>query len=358
MLLVHLLYTPTPPSSSAFEEGTPSHQSSVSNSPSNTARHHGRFHRTNTNGNTNNVNADTPSNGTDPHYNAKIVCAGFAVAAVLFIALRPTHTLHETPMNETPLPALSDLRKMRRSGDFARPLHLVCLHGYLSGPTFMEMQLHALNLSDTDTIVITYLQGPHESADTYNPLVVAKEGETYHYWFRFEEALGEAVGRARQYALQGVLAAVQKEGYVDGVVGFSQGACVVTELMGTVEGWRDCPERAPPAVRDILGRLPHSAVLLAAVCPNAVLASAKTVHEWDGSTPSLPVTCPSFHVIGRSDRHREESEDVHDLYTSSLATRIYHSGGHEITETETVGPALLHWLQTTARTAAGLKPIE
>ncbi|KAJ9454312.1 Esterase LovG [Diplonema papillatum] len=254
---------------------------------------------------------------------------------------------HSNAPPQTPMVVFNEL-------DENRPLHLVCLHGYLSSAAFMEMQLHTLGISEPNTIV-TCLDGPHESGESFFTRHVSKGDETYYYWFDFKDTT--TAGDATKWLIEKLLEIVSTSRRpIDGLVGFSQGACICTDAMSTISAWRENFVSLPGSVRSYLPLLPQFSVLVSAVCPEAVLQDKYDWYDFDYHR-SLPIRVPSLHVVGRSDEYREESDGIYDLYDDSMATYVEHAGGHDIDSrvADLVNEDIAMWLNETGRVAAGLQ---
>ena len=235
---------------------------------------------------------------------------------------------------------------------------VVCLHGWRASAAFMEHQLLVLGLGPAD-LHPTFLQAPKECAEAFDPMVVAKDGEVYHYWFDFADDNGRTtvdeqshdLGQARDWVIGEMAKLVASSGRgIDGILGFSQGACVAAEVVATLSAWRADQGPAPPSAAvpppSLLKRLPRFAVCLSGVCPEALLGMPAAEAR------VLPVPCPSFHTVGRRDPYAEQSEGLCDLFAPSSATLVRHDGGHEFASEVPVGQQLRVWLGTVGRHAS------
>ena len=283
----------------------------------------------------------------------------FRIGVLAVVAAAVFFILHITTSGDDMSPAHSpiDLHRPDDPLNRGRPLHLVCLHGYLSSTTLLERQLHLLGIEEP-MIKITPLQGPHESREGYDESIKTIDGEVFHYWFNFGFRSPEAKQPkdASQYVLSDLLS-IAKHEPVDGILGFSQGAAVATDVIAIITRWKmrsrhSCPDGVPlSSIRN----LPNFAVLISAVCPESV------IHNNDSdSMSSFPISCPSLHIVGEVDEYREESNGIANLYCQSMERLLLHPEGHDITPNVGihVSADIQSWLQTVGRVASRLGQYE
>lgn len=176
-------------------------------------------------------------------------------------------------------------------------LRVLCLHGWRSNVAMMRLQTEALSVGLNDLVDLHFLQGPIEVQEAADSNVAALAQPPYYEWW------GKDCSEAdEQSAVDYVTTYMGSMGF-DVVMGFSQGAAVVTLVAANLER---CDSRCVRRVR--------LALLVCGIMPV--------------SGPSVKIHTPSVHVIGVRDPFKHLS--------TQLAWDWF--GGEEASENNTVDP--------------------
>ncbi|XP_008524546.1 esterase OVCA2 [Equus przewalskii] len=204
-----------------------------------------------------------------------------------------------------------------------RPLRVLGLAGFRQSERGFREKTGALRKALRGRAELVCLSGPHPVADAAGPEGAGPDSEpcppeeqTRGWWFSEQEAdvfsaLKEpTVCRGLEEALGTVAQALSQLGPFDGLLGFSQGAALAAVVCAL--GQAGDP-RFP---------LPRFIILVSGFCPRGL-----------GLKESIllgPLSLPSLHVFGDTDRviPSEESVQLASRFTGAIT--VTHSGGHFI----------------------------
>ena len=166
-------------------------------------------------------------------------------------------------------------------------MKILGLHGFqTSGKIFLRQSNYLRNLlkkNNNKDIEWIIPDAPHESKETISPLVKRIFKPPYYHWYNKNEGydgLEESIEFLKKYA-----------GEIDGIIGFSQGACIAQIISPILE---------PKFVINICG---------------------VDYPEYD-----TIINIPCLNVIGIEDPIKERSKKLASVYQKSEI--IYHIGNH------------------------------
>jgi len=224
--------------------------------------------------------------------------------------------------------------------EVAPPLRVLCLHGFRTNARVMEGQLRGLRSALPADTQFAFLNAPFEAQGPTDPSIQARFGGPFHEWWRIQDvqgvdmAMNDAESSVRAYenadissnwymryggleqSIALVDAHLREHGPYDVVVGFSQGAVLLTILTMWYlrrEGrrwWK------------------------MAICTCGVRVSAVNIRELflDADGSELIVPLPSVHILGRQDPLYSHSLELVGMYESSANVKrlvLEHDGGHK-----------------------------
>lgn len=192
----------------------------------------------------------------------------------------------------------------------AESLRILVLHGYRQSAKTCKEKLGAFrkNLKKLP-LEFVYITAPNKiPVENSNDVASPKEDE-YGWWFSAEDNTYDPlspsdVSKGYDESIELVKATFKNQGPFDGVLGFSQGACFLSILCALREQ----------------GYLSFKFAILVAAFKSRSLGHSIYYTE--------PITCPTLHVFGDTDRviPKENSEDL--LKHFSNHTTLNHPGGH------------------------------
>ncbi|KAM4844538.1 esterase OVCA2 [Thomomys bottae] len=200
----------------------------------------------------------------------------------------------------------------------SRPLRVLCLAGFRQSERGFREKTGALRKALRGRAELVCLGGPHPVLDAAgpgpDPGPCSPEEQPRGWWFSEPKAdvfsaLDEpAACRGLEEALTTVARALSELGPFDGLLGFSQGAALVAHVCAL--GQAGDP-RFP---------LPRFIILVSGFCPRGLKEPS----------PQSPLSLPSLHVFGDSDRVIPSQESVQLASRFPEAITLTHSGGHFI----------------------------
>jgi predicted esterase len=204
------------------------------------------------------------------------------------------------------------------------PLRVLCLHGYTQTAKSFQKVLSLTFLPQTSHLAsFVFVDAPHAARE-------ARGGRT---WWHPEQVQSET-GSSRRWLYTGWEASVEyirqiaaRQGPFDGILGFSQGACVTAAL--AAEATR--PE-SDPAVRFKFG------VMVGGFSYRGQGAGALFKHR--------PLRMPSLHVYGARDKIVKPTSSAELARLFDAPSVHEHSGGHAFPQTRPSVEAFADFLRT------------
>ncbi|ETK82888.1 hypothetical protein F441_12069, partial [Phytophthora nicotianae CJ01A1] len=200
----------------------------------------------------------------------------------------------------------------------ARPIRVLCLHGWRTSGSILQRQTSALRQAFGPKAELVYVDAPWAASGPAPELVrsfYGKNGPFYQWWDAIKREDGETYRyEGFEHSLDYLTGQVQALGTVDAVLGFSQGAAVATLLTAhylTMYGY--VPWKACVLVGGFYPRSPETLELL---------ETAKT--SVDGA-----IDVPSVHVMGKADPRVPLMEKLFRSYTSTRRVKFEHDEGHK-----------------------------
>jgi len=216
----------------------------------------------------------------------------------------------------------SETEQLDMSGLVAKPLRVLCLHGYRQNDVSFREKTGAFRKLIGKFCEFTFVKAPHHVLPMSSEDINADQRG---WWFSRENDYFKADDASDcDKGFEGSLELIQKtfelHGPFDGVIGFSQGAAL-TALLCLIKTRN--PEMLSPAVKF------NFAIMVAAFKSK----STKHTHWYEGGEANPKVSVPTLHVTGRGDRviAKRLSDDLLDLFHEP--TRLNHTGGHFVPAT-------------------------
>lgn len=212
-------------------------------------------------------------------------------------------------------------------------MRVLCLHGWRTNAKILQMQAEGLRQALGGAAEMHFLDAPFLATGPAQEIVrtfYEKEAPFFQWWDAIKredaDAESDADGRARsvysydglEHTLDFLVGQIHRLGPIDVLLGFSQGAAVVTVMnahyaktYGTAPPWRAC-------------------VLVAGFEPRAV--ETKHLLE-DAFGNRLQLDIPSIHIIGTADPMAASSEKLFERYAGAekglKKLKFVHEEGHK-----------------------------
>ncbi|XP_013419337.1 esterase OVCA2-like [Lingula anatina] len=198
--------------------------------------------------------------------------------------------------------------------DSKETLKILCIHGYRQNGQAFRERTGAFRKITKKYAELVFIDAPN----SVPPLEDAADGDTVDqrgWWFSREDDYFRAQDdtdccKGFDQSLQTIQQAFQEQGPFDGVLGFSQGAALVALMCGL----REKDEEACPFKFDFV----------------MLVAGFKSHSKPHEEIYKIPITCPSLHVFGDTDKviPKDMSEDLLQYFVEPRT--LEHPGGHFI----------------------------
>ncbi|KAF2150160.1 hypothetical protein K461DRAFT_281412 [Myriangium duriaei CBS 260.36] len=192
-------------------------------------------------------------------------------------------------------------------------MHFLCLHGLGTNSQILETQLASIRHELGDFHTFEYVEGcmPCPVA----PAIAAFYPPDGKYFAYFSSDQPSSFVKA----LNDLEAYIDTEGPFDGVLGYSQGAQLVSSLL--LRTHRCDPTR----------RLFRCAVLLSGGVPCEIDQTTHKVRHVEPSNCGIEIDIPTAHIWGiNDDLYPEAGKVLSRFYRDDWSTVFVHKGGHEI----------------------------
>ena len=234
-------------------------------------------------------------------------------------------------------------------------LRVLCLHGWRTSGQILSTQTAAMR-AHTD-MELVFITAPHAAVGEPDPgIAMFYPDEPYFEWFlrsppasaedEDEEARANPQASASLYtgldeSIEAIIEALRTRGPFDGVLGFSQGAGMVTRLayiqqqqQQQQQEQKDSTPVALVAATDTYHprRFPSTsglfrfAILIGGVPPQELESSSASSE----AGPVAPLALPSLHIHGLADPYLELSQRLLDMYAQTGRALLQHEEGHNI----------------------------
>lgn len=198
----------------------------------------------------------------------------------------------------------------------------LCLHGFRTSGKILEFQLSAFRYHTS--IEGVFINGPIESTgetDDGIKMIYPPSEFKYYEWVNDKDSSEIDIQMEKSVAI--VIAELQKQNY-DGLLGFSQGASLVTATLESLQ------------YNDLM--LVKCAILIGGVAPDR--------YQKRLTKPSINL--PSLHIIGDTDSVKSESIELATWYNKTNQTILTHPEDHRIPTMATgIYPKVHSWLKKT-----------
>ena len=230
----------------------------------------------------------------------------------------------------------------RTRPDAARPLRILCLHGYRGNADVLRSQMRSLASGLEPLVELVYVDAPSLSAGDYG------------WWHAVRDAHDDDRGdpgvehrrmryRGWERSRDALIALFAKEGPFDGVLGFSQGAALTALLVGL-----RAPDGIPTAARPLAFDF-------------AMMVGGFVSNDPDHASlyaSRASYALPSLHILGLSDGIVPASD------SRALAARfenpvvLEHPGGHVIASDPSIRNQVKRFLAEMARRRTARQSME
>lgn len=205
------------------------------------------------------------------------------------------------------------------------PAKVLCLHGFRTSAKVLSFQVRDFRSAPMD-LDMECIESAILATGPPEPSVKMFFGDgPFYEWWTFDEALGEYTGV--EESMERVREHIRTNGPYDGLLGFSQGACLVAMLL------REAAQRVDAGEPTTLPGVAF-AILCSGFLPRDPMLRERFFEGSDGGSgsvggaPPCPVAVPVATLHGAKDRLRESSLDL----AATLGSRVIleHSGSHEV----------------------------
>ncbi|KAF9406509.1 hypothetical protein HW555_013152 [Spodoptera exigua] len=226
-------------------------------------------------------------------------------------------TLNESA--STSNPSTSQCTEQKNKKIDPLKLKILCLHGYMQNAKKFKAKLGAFRKLVDKYAYLVFMSAPHVVGDSTGR---GDEDTARSWWFNAEDNTysgkclgGPAIGF--EQTLEAIRLAVVEHGPFDGLMGFSQGACLVGILASMQQ-------------KELLPFKFKFAMIISGFC------SESLVHK--GFYDQI-INLPSLHVYGEGDSTipKEMSESLINLFRSPVV--VEHTDGHYVPTTGAVKAA-------------------
>ncbi|KAK3580578.1 hypothetical protein CHS0354_002672 [Potamilus streckersoni] len=198
-------------------------------------------------------------------------------------------------------------------------LKILCIHGYRQNAQAFRERTGAFRKIIKKHAELVFIDAPNRvptlpSEDVHEEATGGGSGDQLGWWFSHVNDYYHAQDytdccKGFQESLDTIKKTFHEQGPFDGILAFSQGAALLTVLCGMKEQDPDCPFQF------------DFAILVAG------FKSRQSPHE---KFYSIPITMPTLHVFGDTDKviQKEMSEDLLQYFVNPKI--IQHPGGHFI----------------------------
>ena len=209
-----------------------------------------------------------------------------------------------------------------------RKLRVLCVHGYGQAGSSLRSKSGGLRSESKRLCEWTFVDAPHVLSDADESLEAAEHGRTWWRWRSGPLGAKEYDRESLESSFEALRVVCETDGPFDGLLGFSQGACLVAML----------------ACRQEQGTLP--------ACMRfrfAALFSGFLPHDPTLARPMLeakPATIASFHCFGAQDSiiSREQSVEAMGLFEPARCCSVEHESGHLVPSSKFVRTAFRDFL--------------
>ncbi|KAI7859126.1 serine hydrolase FSH [Circinella umbellata] len=233
-----------------------------------------------------------------------------------------------------------------------KKLRILCLHGMAQNAILFEKQTSKFLQDLKDQVELVYIQGPHRVLDpeltslveraTKVGELVPEEERPYAWWFipKVKPMDSDGFFYGFRESIEYVQRVLLEQGPFDGILGFSQGAC----LTGCLAHMLDKRDFLIPA------DFPHPPLKFVISIGGFILSSQPATEPiLFPITAEQKVQTPSMHVIGELDTIilPERSDALVDGFERPFVFR--HPGGHFVPKTSGGRKSLSQFLSTIAQ---------
>eukprot|EP00457_Paulinella_chromatophora_P013886 gb/GEZN01014243.1/.p1 GENE.gb/GEZN01014243.1/~~gb/GEZN01014243.1/.p1 ORF type:complete len:279 (-),score=44.91 gb/GEZN01014243.1/:126-962(-) len=207
----------------------------------------------------------------------------------------------------SPFASIASAKKKRR---------VLCLHGFRTSGEVLKWQLSfllkRLHEKSGTHWEFSYLDAPLPASGTTDAMIMEIFGTgPYYEWWNAEKKGEEMVYRGSTATITYVKAYLDKHGPFDALLGFSQGAAVVSVLsaLNASQGWHRTHPRRQWTFDVLMCGVPAAA------------SEFKSLFV-------EPLCTPSLHVLDRMDPVKSRSEELYEVYAGGRRHRVEKNEGH------------------------------
>ncbi|RDL32027.1 Uncharacterized protein BP5553_09429 [Venustampulla echinocandica] len=197
-------------------------------------------------------------------------------------------------------------------------MHFLCLHGLGTNSQVFEVQTAGLRYELGDQHTFEFVEGtiPWPMAPGISSLFDT-DGSYYSYFDpNSPKSALDALHQLDEY--------VMAEGPFDGVLAFSQGACLAAMHLIRKRQQDSRGGQAQPPF--------NCAIFLSSIPAYDAVAfeNRGEVRLLEPATDGQPIQIPTVHIWGQQEDSKKDSELLKELCNAQLATIFVHGGGHEV----------------------------
>lgn len=187
---------------------------------------------------------------------------------------------------------------------------ILCIHGFRASPTIMDFQTSPLK-GALKNCEFVYMPGRLETQTPCDPMTGSMFPPPYYCnWDR--ELTGGTLSEAVMGAVEDTRKYIAEKGPFHAVIGFSQGAALVTVLLSLQQKANSTPL---PVVACVCGVRPDHR------------NEAPELNELIAS--QTPLKCANVQLLGKTDPLRPKGLELKEVFDSTNQHLLEHSKGHQ-----------------------------
>ncbi|XP_042504666.1 esterase OVCA2-like [Macadamia integrifolia] len=195
---------------------------------------------------------------------------------------------------------------MQEQFEEQRKPRILCLHGFRTSGEIMKKQIHKWPKSVMEKMDLVFLDGPFPAEGKSD--VEGIFDPPYYEWFQFDKDFVEY--RNLNKCLAYIEECIIKNGPIDGLMGFSQGAILSAALPG-LQG-KGMALLKVPKIKFLI------------IIGGAKFKSASLAEK----AYSSPIDCPSLHFLGETDFLKPYGIKLMESFVNPVT--IHHPKGHTV----------------------------
>ncbi|KAL1922698.1 uncharacterized protein VTP21DRAFT_10237 [Calcarisporiella thermophila] len=197
-----------------------------------------------------------------------------------------------------------------------KPIRILCLHGSEMNGEIMRLKMATLENALSSSITFQYIDACFSSTSSSTLEIRKFYDEPLLRWLPSESPQSAHVRRAIHH----VLAYLTLEGGVDGLLGFSEGSCIIELLDRMAESGE-------------IQRQWNFSIHISGAMLNATPDSENIYASWARAESCPRIAIPSVHCLSPKDNNYQGNLEIRERYDPALSHSLEHDLGHTIPQT-------------------------